>query len=494
MARTPTTTALALPAAAERLPGPVRVGAFALALLAVDALLAASLVDARFSRLLLLFAAAGGAALVFRLPAVTALALLAFTDFVFHAGYFSFAVGPLDARPHELALAGLLGVALVRPERRTWGGTAGAALAVFLAVVALAGVLAVTSGRAPLTEAFNWGRPLGLLTVFYVVVRLFPSADQRRTLLTGAAVLAAATGVVAVLVALGWGVGESLQAPGDQTVRDEQGISGLQRVRLPGLSAAYALFWYVAVRLAAARGMSRWTWIAVLGGIALNIAVSFNRNMWTGLVIGLLVLLVVGGSFLRNRLAAAVAVIVAGGLLIALLGPPAEESRLLAPVVERGSTILAPSDVTSESSYQDRARETEVALESVVGNPVLGVGPGADFGLFHDQRIGANSFVRVPQLFLHNQYLYLIVIGGLPALAAFLVFLGGPVLKAFRRHPRDPPIAACGAGLAMIMISSLVAIYFTVVDMTTLIGLLAGVIVADSDVRGAEGLDSGLAP
>lgn len=493
MARTPTTTALTLPAAAERLPGPVRVGAFAIALLAIDAMLAASLVDARFSRLLLLFAAAGAAAFVFRLPAVTALALLAFTDFVFHPGYFSFAVGPVDARPHELALAGLLAVAVVRPERRTWGGTPGAALAVFLTLIALAGVLAVTSGRAPLTEVFNWGRPLGLLTVFYVVVRLFPSPEQRRTLLTGAAVLAAATGVVAVLVALGWGAGEALQAPGDQAVKEQQGISGVQRVRLPGLSAAYALFWYVAVRLSAARGMSRWTWIAVLGGIGLNIAVSFNRNMWFGLVVGLLLLLVVGGSFLRNRLATAVAVVVAGGLLLALLGPSAQESRLLAPVVERGSTILAPTDVTGESSYQDRARETDVAWETAMDNPIVGIGPGADFGLFHDQWLGGNSFVRVPQLFLHNQYLYLLVIGGLPALVAFLVFIGGPVLRAFRREPRDPAIAACGAGLAMIMISSLVAIYFTVVDMTTVIGLLTGVIVADADVRGAEGLDSGLA-
>lgn len=492
MARTPTTTALALPAAAERLPGPLRVGAFALALLAVDALLAASLVDARFSRLLLLFAAAGAAALVFRLPAATALALLAFTDFVFHPGYFSLGVGPLDARPHELALAGLLGVALVRPERRTWGGTTGAALAAFLALIALAGALAITSGRAPLTDVFNWGRPLGVLTVFYVVVRLFPSAEQRRTLLTGAAVLAAATGVVAVLVALGWGVGESLQAPGDQTVKEQEGISGIQRVRLPGLSAAYALFWYVAVRLAAARGISRWAWIVVLGGIALNIAVSLNRNMWLGLVVGLALLIVVGGSFLRNRLATAVAVAAAGALAIVLLGPSAEESKVLAPVIERGSTILAPTDVTDEGSYQARERETEVAWETAIDNPVVGIGPGADFGLFYNNWLGGNSVVRVPQLFLHNQYLYLLVIGGLPALAAFVMFIGAPVLKAFRRHPRDPAVAACGAGLAMIMISSLVAIYFTIVEMTTLIGLLTGVIVADADGRGAEGLDSGL--
>ncbi|MEX1140854.1 MAG: O-antigen ligase family protein [Thermoleophilaceae bacterium] len=493
MARTPTTTVPTLSLAAERIPGPIRVAGFVLALLALDAVLAASLVDPRFSRLLLLFVGAGAAAAVFRFPLAVAIALLGFTDFVFHAGYFAFSVGPINARPYELALAGLFAVAVVRPRRETWGGLPGAALAIFLVVVVISGLLAVSSGRAPLTDVFNWGRALALLPLFYVVIRLFPSVDDRRTLLTGAAVLAATTGVVAGLVALGWGLGESLQAPGDQAIREQEGITGVQRVRLAGLSAAYALFWYSAVRMATARGTSRWMWIALLGGIGLNIAVSFNRNMWLGLALGLVLLIVVGGNFLRHRLAAGVAVAVTAAVLLVLLGPPAGENPILDPVLERGSTILSPSAVTQEGSYQARERETRVAWETITDNLALGVGAGADFGLFHDSRIGPNSFVRVPQLFLHNQYLYLLLIGGVPAFVAFLVFMGVPVARAFRRSPSDPLIAACGVGLTMVMVSALVALYFTVEDMTAIIGLLAGVIVADHDVRAAAGLDSGLA-
>lgn len=494
MARTPTTIAATPSAIADRVPGPARVAAFAVGLLALDALLAASLVDARFSRLVLLFAAAGAAALVFRFPVAAAIALLGFTDFLFHPGYFAFSIGPISTRPYELALAGLLAVAVVRPRRDTWGGLPGGALAVFFAVVAASAALAVTSGRVPLTDAFNWGRALGLLSVFYVVVRLFPSPGDRRALLTGAAVLAAATGFVALLVALGWSVGETLQGPGDQTVREQEGITGIQRVRLPGLSAAYALFWYAAVRVAAARGIERWLWVTLLAGMALNIAVSFNRNMWLGLALGLVLLMLVGGSALRHRLVAATAVATVGLVLIGLLGPSAGDGDLLEPVVERGSTIFRPSAVAREGSYRDRESETALAWQTATRNPALGVGVGADFGLFYDQQINESTVVRAPQLFLHNQYLYLLLIGGVPALVAFLVFVGVPVLRAFRRSPSDPAVSACGAGLAMIMISAVVALYFTVADMTAVIGLLTGVIVADADTRGAAGVGSELAP
>ncbi|HET8863293.1 MAG TPA: hypothetical protein VFM94_08595, partial [Solirubrobacterales bacterium] len=161
-------------------------------------MLARALAGSGSAKPLLLLAGIAGIAFVFRFPLPTAFILFAFTDFVFYPTFFAFEVGPLSIRPHELALAGLLVVALVRPRRQSWGGAPGAALAAFLAIVALAALLAVGDGRAPLTDVFNWGRPFAMLTLFYVVVRLFPSPEQRRLLLTGGAVLAAVAGVVAL--------------------------------------------------------------------------------------------------------------------------------------------------------------------------------------------------------------------------------------------------------------------------------------------------------
>lgn len=492
MVGTPTTTGRRPSTLADRLPERARIVALAMFLLGVQFVLALSVVSDRFAPALLLFAAAGAAAFVLRFPVATALALLGLTDFLFHADYFAFSLGPIDLRPYQLALAGLLALAVVRPRRDSWGGTAGAALAVFLVVVAISGLVAVLADRATLGDVASWSRALSLLTIFYVVVRLFPQPRERRLLLTGAAVLAAVTGIVAALIALG------AVAPGalleGNNIRTEEGLgSSIQRVRLPGLSAAYVLFWYVVLRVLAARGLGRLAWVAVFAGIALNIAVSFNRNMWTGLVLGFVLMLVVAGPAVRARLGGALGVGLALVLAVALLGLSTQDSQVLGPVIERGSSVLDPGEVSQEGSFRDRADETDVALNTIEENLLLGIGPGAEFGLYVDQRVGPDSFQRIPQLFLHNQYLYLLLVGGVPALIAFLVFLGSALRSAFVRNVHDPAIATCGVGIALLMISSIVAIYFTTSDTTTMLGLLAGVIVADTEGQAMDDLDSGLA-
>lgn len=451
-------------------------------MLLLEAVLARGLAGSGLARPLLLLGGVAAAAFVFRFPLATSFVLFGLTDFLFYPTFFAFELGPLSVRPHELALAGLLAVALIRPRRQSWGGMTGVALAAFLGVLALAGLLAVSDGRAPLTDVFSWGRPFAMLTFFYVVVRVFPEPEQRRQLLTGAAVLAALAGVVALAVALGAGVGDTLKGSGETIVKQEEGAAGLLRVRLAGLSAAYALFWWVVVRLAAARSTPRLGWSLVLGGIAIAIAVSFNRNMWLGMLAGLALMMVVGGPLVRSRLLAALAVSVAGIALLASFGS-ATDSRVLEPVVQRGSTLFNPRRVEASSSLSDREKETRIAWSVAQRNLLLGIGSGVEFGVFEFEFVGPHSIKVEPQLFLHNQYLYLLLICGLPGLLAFLLFLGSAILRAFRRTPADPAITACGVGIAMIMISSIVAIYFSTEDMATMLGLLAGVIVADHETR-----------
>jgi O-antigen ligase len=491
VASTRITTVPTLSAAAHRVPDAARVAAFLLAALLLEAVLARALAGSGSAKPLLLLAGIAGIAFVFRFPLPTAFVFLGFTDFIFYPTFFAFELGPLSIRPHELALAGLLVVALVRPQRQSWGGAPGAALAAFLGILVLVGLLAVADGRAPLTDVFSWGRPFALLTFFYVVVRLFPRPEQRRLLLTAGAVLAAVAGVVALFVALGAGVGDTLKGGGETIVKEEEGAAGLLRVRLAGLSAAYALFWYVVVRAVSAVPGRRFGWALALSGMVLAIMISFNRNMWLGLLAGLVLMMVVGGPFVRSRLTAAIAVSLAAIALLATFGS-ATDSHLLEPVVKRGSTLFNPRQVQSSNSLSDRGKENRVAWPAAQRNAVLGIGPGVNFGVYNFDFVGPHSVKVEPQLFLHNQYLYLLLICGVPGLIAFLLFLGIPVLRSFRRKPTDAAITACGVGIAMIMISSIVAIYFSVEDMTAILGLLTGVIVADHEGRAAEDLDSGL--
>lgn len=491
MASTRTTTVPTWSAAAPRAPDAARIVAFLLAALLFEAAVARALAGSGSAKPLLLLAGIAGVAFVLRFPIATALVLFGLTDFIFYPTFFALEIGPLNVRPHELALLGLLFLAVVRPKRQTWGGAPGLALAAFLAMLALAGGLALLDGRAPLTDIFNWARPFALLTLFYVVVRLFPGPRERRLLLTGGAAIAATAGLVALIVALGAGFGDTLAGGGETILKKEEGAAGLLRVRLAGLSMAYALFWFVVVRLLTAVQGKRFGWALALAGMTVAIAISFNRNMWLGLIAGLILMMVVGGPFVRNRLTAAIAVSIAGIALLASFGS-ATDSPILEPVVQRGSTLFNPRKVQQSNSLTNRSQETRVALPKAQRHALTGIGPGVDFGVYNFDFVGPHSVKVETQLFLHNQYLYLLLICGVPGLVAFLLFLSIPALRAFRRAPTDAAITACGVGIVMIMISAIVAIYFSVEDMTTVLGLLAGVIVADHEGRAADAADSGL--
>ena len=267
----PITTDLTLPRLPPRPAKALRVAAFALGVLVIEAVLAHGVVGPQVSKYVYLFIGVFLLALLLRFPMVTAIAFVGFTDFVFYP------TPRLQRRsgrrrPHELCLTALLMVAVLRPKRDTWGGTAGKALLAFFVILGISAGLALESHHTTVTEAFNWGRDFYCLTIFWVVIRLFPSVEDRRTLLVGATVIAAGAGVIAVLVALGAGFGDALQAAGGQTVRSEEGLGSLQRVRLPGLSADYALFWFVAVQAASRVGKQRLLWglalVCMLAGSA----------------------------------------------------------------------------------------------------------------------------------------------------------------------------------------------------------------------------------
>jgi O-antigen ligase len=484
MASTPITTALTWQSGNRRPAELLRIGAFALVVLALEAILAHGVVGPQISRYVFLFVGLFAVALVLRFPMATSLVFFALTDFIFHPLFLSHQVGPLNVRPYEVALVLLLILAAARPKRRTWGGVPGLALAIFFICLLISAALAIQGGATSLHEALDWGRPFGLLGFFYVVVRLFPAPPDRQLLLTGAAVIAAVTGVIALLIALGAGFGSSLQESAGNTVKELGGSGGASRVRLPGLSAGYALFWYVVVQVAVKRGTPRFWWGLLLVGIALDIVVSYNRNMWIGVIFGMILMAIFGGGLLRMRLAVSILVAVAGIALMLTVGGSSTD-RVLKPVVERGETLVNPSKTAQESSLESRALETSVAWRAVESNPVFGVGAGASFGVYLTEAVRSGGsvigFTRIPQLFLHNQYLYLVLVAGLPGLIAFLVFLGTPVAYSVRRWRRDTAMLACGVGIAMIMLSSFVAIYFSVIDMTAVLGLLTGVIVASAE-------------
>jgi hypothetical protein len=432
--------------------------AIAAVLLVGDLIIALGLNDPRFARLLLLGLAALGLVLVFRFQFAAACGVLILVASVFEPGRFRFG----GLRPEELILGALLIVAVVRPRRAWWGGIAGKALAVFFAVLGLSAVLALESGRAEFSNVLLYCRCFAPLLLFYVIVRLFPERDQVRRLLFIAVVLAAIAGIVSLAAAApGSPLPDILNPNQTNIIRGKEGLGVVNRVRLPGVSLAYVLFWYVVAQaIVAQRGVRLLGWLAALTGMGLSLALSLNRNMWIGLVIGFLIMLLIGRTMSRRRLIAAAAILAAGAVMIALAGPKLNSDSPLYPLVQRGQTLLHPAQEARDPSLDDRRIENGFAVATVERNPIIGVGPGAPYG--------------ADWLWVHNQYLHLLVIGGPAALLSLLVFLCAPQVAVVRRWSRDDTLLALAVGLAITMVSAIVMISFVNQTWAAVLALLTG--------------------
>ena len=473
----------------------VRAAALLAAIVCCELAAGVMVVDPRFGKLLLLGLALLGLVLVFRAPFAAALGILVLVAAVLEPGTYAFAVGPLDLRLEELLLGSLLLVALVRPRRDWWGGEAGAALGMFLAVIALSAVAAISAGRVDFSDAFNLSRPLAFLALFYVVVRLFPEPERLHGLLTAAVVVAAAGGVAAVLFALpGSPLANVLPEQHQVGAGLSEGAGSIRRVRLPGVLLGFPLFWYVTSRWAGAASNRRLLWACAAAALLAAIALSFNRNMWAGLVVGLALMLAFGAHSRRRQFAGVLLAIAATGILLALSPAKVSEQSALKPVTERGRTLLQPGKTAQENSLDDRRDENRIAMAAIERHPVLGVGPGAPFGRRGLEAVGPGmSPRRSEQLWVHNQYLHILLMGGIAALLPFLAFLGFLTRAVVRGRRSDDQLLGLGVGLGTLMLSALVMIYVVNPTSALTLGLLGGSVsvLASAHMASSRGPNSG---
>jgi O-antigen ligase len=441
-----------------------------------ELLLAASVVSERLHPLMFLLVGVIGFVAIVRYPLFGMGLVIGLTATFLPSDYLQIQVGSLALGYHEVALFGVLGAAVAFPRAKTWGGVAGGCLAVFFAVLGLATILAISSGHLRFADAVAWGRMFALLLVFYAVVRLFPDRASLARLMQVAVAAAALSGFVALIIAFGVDLSPVLGEAATYYVNTDLGLGGIPRIRLPGIALAYPLFWYAALHIPRSRGTGRLGWTLAVLGMTANLALSLNRNMWAGLLLGLAVLMFIGGVRVRRPVGVGVLALVGAVALIAIAGIQVDRGPL-AGFAERGQTLFSPEKTTQENSLQDRGKETEQAWRTIREHPVIGIGPGAEFGVYFDELQPGGTYKRGHQLFLHNQYLYLLLICGIPGLLAFLGFLTAAVGRA-RWHLSDTDIATWAVGVGMIAVSAFVMISFADASSALGIGLLCGAIVA----------------
>lgn len=437
----------------------------------VDLVAAVAIVNQQLQPLLWLLPAAASAAIVWRWPLAGCCLVLVLVTSVLSSSIFVIPAGPFQLRIHELALLGVVAVAILRPRRRWFGGAAGACLAGAMSLVAVSTVAAVLGGTVSAGDAVAVGRPLLLYLLFFAVVRLFPTPQTLRPLLVFASALAAVSGVVAALAATLPAV-RGLLPPGSEAfLTSDPTYGGLMRARLPGAALAYGLFPFILVQVLRAERRRAW-WMAALVGAAAGIAFSLNRNMWIGVLFSCALLFLLGGVEVRRRFAIGLVLAAASIAVLSTQGLNVTNDRALGPLVKRATTLLDPRAVSSETSLRDRERESTRAIAAIKANPLLGIGAGTAFGVTYREEISPGRLQRTEQLFLHNQYLFLALIGGIPALVLFIGFLGTSVWRGWRARA-DPVAVSLLVGLAAIALSALVMISFADDNMIAALCLVA---------------------
>jgi O-antigen ligase len=321
------------------------------------------------------------------------------------------------------------------------------------------------------------------------VLRLFPDARQVRNLLLAGLACGALTGVLAMVLQVFSGLADTFQGAGSQQVYTQaaqEGLGALKRIRQPGLAFSYVLFWWSLLAAGSARPGRRTLMWVLASTSAINVLLSFNRNMWLGVVLGFGLVLILSGTQVRHRLLTALALALTAALLMFSLVGTSRDAQSLEPIVERAASVVTPQQLGEESSLRDRAEETAQAWRTIQQHPVFGVGAGADFGVRFNHDEGNGVWVNTVQRFLHDQWLWLLLIGGAPALLAYLAFVGVILSCAWSPRTRTPSQIALGVGIAMVMVSALVMPYLGVQEFCLALGVVAAAVLRTHELAGAR--------
>jgi O-antigen ligase len=238
-----------------------------------------------------------------------------------------------------------------------------------------------------------------------------------------------------------------------------------------GLALGAGLLWQV-------RGPRRLVALVSLGVILIALLLTLSRGAYLGLAAGAAVFAIamIPGARPNRRWLAALpilAVVVGAALLFA---PVRDEARVMV------SRATSTTDL-SEGSIADRLDLWQVGAEIAIDHPLLGTGPETYTELFPQYRermpVSRQTFwMAYSPESPHNVYLAVADGEGLPALAAYLIFIGAVLWQLARSCARAPDRAtrALLAAVLAAAVGHLVADMFMTADVTGswLIWLLLG--------------------
>ena len=196
------------------------------------------------------------------------------------------------------------------------------------------------------------------------------------------------------------------------------------------LAVARVLFWH-----------RERTWpMLVLPALIVALATTASRNAWVGACTGIAILLLMRDLRLFGLLP------VVAGIFIAL-APAQLTDRFYSIFQIRNAEQHSATTEASVRSNQDRLAMLRSGIEMVKDHPITGVGPDMVLEVYpvYRDKLAVNQ--RNPHL--HNVPMQIAAERGLPALAAWLVFIGVLVRDFVRQRRHGPPFLP-NAGLAIV--------------------------------------------
>jgi O-antigen ligase len=355
------------------------------------------------------------------------------------------------------------------------------AVLVFLLVILIASIMALTFGRVSLPKLVETSRPYSFYLMFFVTLLCVRGRRELRALLTTALVMAS---IVAILMFVQFVAGDRFKVFLGQSVRVEQfgGFAG--RILPPGTELIWMTVPFVIARIPIASKRVGRLLVAVLGLLLGGLLLTFTRSVWMGTLLSMSIMAILGrGAIRRGVLRMFVAL---GGfvalLLVVLNLVSTERENYMTPYVKRFTSIFNPDSYAEGTSAGARWEEISAAWPRIVENPWLGLGPGTSY--MHTEAWDDYSKTHYMRgvSYIHNAYVLLLTQSGALGLITCMIMYVVFFVRARKIfHSLDSPedrsiVMAAIGGVASVMLASIMQPSLWYPPAVPCIGILFGLV------------------
>jgi hypothetical protein len=335
----------------------------------------------------------------------------------------------------DLLLPGGLVLALLtsrRPPHRRLG----LPFVVLAGIGAVALAIGLVNRTSPSLIVNDLRGPLYLLLSYAGAVLLFREEDRRPVFVVLAVIMCSTAVLVLAESIMGWHLlGGRVEAAFGVEAGRSASEADATRFLVGPTNLALLLLCMAVVFMVRGAPWRRWVRFVPFLFVPSVVLVflAFSRRSLLALAVTLLVVLV-ASSFLTSVIRSLLVAMVLLALLVGGSAIPVASNSYLGKQIHAFSDRVV-SGSTADARQQDlglawRDTEDRYAFSSFVESPLLGSGLGAQYRPFLLGEPFTAATRDLGRTYLHNFYLGLLVKTGLMGLLAFLLFFGGPVVRA----------------------------------------------------------------